>query len=344
MARALWGAVTEYRFLIIEDDPDQCSLIVQVVADHFRQARVVGVGDFASAMRQPLHSFDLILSDYHLPDADGLRVIDGIRAVCSTPVIIVTGENQGKIAADAIRRGAADFIVKSTDYLYTMPLAIEKNIAVASVRRENEELRRRLESALDDLSRKNHLLEDSLSRLEEVAATDALTGLYNRRQFAAASEQLFAEARRYDSDLACIMLDLDHFKLINDTLGHPAGDAMLKLVGKVIAGSLRRMDLAARYGGDEFILLLPRTSYDQAQLVAHRIADGYTQAATRSLQSEISLTMSIGIATLQLESASTAEQLIAHADADLYRNKRERHRASRPVPTQDTGKVEVARR
>src|SRR6185436_8490569 len=128
-----------------------------------------------------------------------------------------------------------------------------------------------LEQALLDLSDKNSKLEASLRRVEQMAATDPLTGLYNRRHFGKVLEQLFAETQRYEKDLSCVMIDLDGYKQLNDTHGHQLGDQLLVMAGKVISANLRRMDVAARYGGDEFVLLLPQASTEEASHAAARI-------------------------------------------------------------------------
>src|SRR5204862_3850366 len=129
-------------------------------------------------------------------------------------------------------------------------------LTVAALIKEKEDLRRQLEE-------KNE-------QLEKVAATDGLTGLYNRRHFSRVLEQLFAEAQRYDKDLACVMIDLDGYKQVNDTLGHQVGDQLLVTAGKVITANMRRMDVAARYGGDEFVILLPHADTTEATGVAQR--------------------------------------------------------------------------
>src|SRR5579862_5962427 len=127
------------KLLIIEDDPDQRDLIRETLEDRFGAATVTAVATQAEAIAQDLGSFDLILSDYNLPDASGMQLLDDIRRRCTTPVIMVTGENVGRIAAEAIRHGATDYVVKFGDYLFTIPLVVEKNLAVAKVRRENEQ-------------------------------------------------------------------------------------------------------------------------------------------------------------------------------------------------------------
>ena len=309
------------KILIIEDDDDQRELMRETLEDHFGVGTVIGAESGHSALAQDLAAFDLILSDYNLPDRTGMELLDQIRGRCATPVIMVTGENVGQIAVEAIRRGATDYIVKFGDYLFTIPLVVEKNLTVAKVKRENESLRSELERALQEVRDKNAQLEQSLKKVEEVAATDPLTGLYNRRHFGRVSEQLWSEAHRYDQDLACVMIDLDGYKQINDRYGHQVGDQVLVVAGKVITANLRRMDVAARYGGDEFILLLPHASAEEAEGVAGRIRDEYRIAVAGLLRRNETATMSIGIGSRRFDEPTNADQLVAAADAALYRAK-----------------------
>jgi len=310
--------VDKIKILIIEDDHDQRELIVETLQDHFGRGTVTGVGSKGEALAQDLASFDLILSDYNLPDATGMDLLDAVQQRCSTPVIMVTGENVGHIAAAAIRKGATDYVVKFGDYLFTIPLVVEKNLIVAKVKRENESLRGELERALSDVREKNAQLEDSLKRVEEMAATDPLTGLYNRRHFSRVIEQLFAEAYRFDQDLSCVMIDMDGFKPLNDGFGHQVGDALLMAAGKVIHSNLRSMDIAARYGGDEFVLLIPHAGVEQATLVMDRIRAEFKQASARILKRANGVSMSIGVSSLKTSKPTGADQLVAQADRALY--------------------------
>ena len=309
------------KILIIEDDDDQRELMRETLEDHFGAGTVVGAESGRDALAHDLASFDLILSDYNLPDRTGMELLDAIRGRCATPVIMVTGENVGQIAVEAIRRGATDYIVKFGDYLFTIPLVVEKNLTVAKVKRENESLRSELERALQEVRDKNAQLEQSLKKVEEVAATDPLTGLYNRRHFGKVSEQLWSEAHRYDQDLSCVMIDLDGYKQLNDKYGHQVGDQVLVVAGRVIGANLRKMDVAARYGGDEFILLLPHASAQDAKVVAQRIHEQYRAAVASLLRSSDAATMSIGVGSRLGDDPTCADQLVAAADAALYRAK-----------------------
>lgn len=309
------------RLLIIEDDADQRDLIRETLLDHFRDAEVVAVGSREDALREDPGAFDMILSDYNLPDCSGMELLDAVRQRCRTPFLMVTGENVGRTAVEAIRRGATDYVVKTGDYLFTIPLTVEKNLTVAKVEAENQRLRAELEQALEAVRDKNGQLEASLRRVEELAATDPLTGLYNRRHFSRVLDQLFAEAQRFGKDLACVMIDLDGYKQLNDACGHQVGDQLLVTAGQVMRAHMRRMDVAARYGGDEFVLLLPQQGVEEAHRAADRIREQFRGASASLLKRAAGVTMSIGIASATSCGAASADQLVAAADAALYRAK-----------------------
>lgn len=313
--------VEALRILIVEDDVDQRDLIRETLESHFGAGTVVAVESRAAARAEDPSRFDLILTDYNLADGCGMDLLDDVRARCNTPVIMVTGENVGQIAVEAIRRGATDYVVKLGDYLFTIPLVVEKNLTMAKVKRENEQLRIQVEKAMLELQFKHGQLQESLQRMEQMAATDPLTGLYNRRHFTRVLDQMFAESQRFDTDLSCAMIDLDGYKQLNDAHGHQLGDQLLVAAGKVIMSNLRKMDIAARYGGDEFVLLLPRAQTSEAAVVAQRIREEYFTASAAILKREQGVRMSIGIGSVRFSNSASAEQLVATADKALYQAK-----------------------
>jgi len=298
--------VENIKLLIIDDDPDQRDLLREALDDHFGHDSTSSVDGRQSALKLDLNAFDLILMDYNLADCSGMDLMAEVHGLCSTPVIMVTGENVGQTAIAAITRGATDYVVKTVDYLVTIPLVIRKNLMVARMKRELEE--------------KNKQLSELLEQVEKAAATDPLTGLYNRRHFSRVLDQLFADAHRNGHDLSCIMLDLDKYKQLNDTFGHQMGDELLVCAGKVITANLRRMDVAARYGGDEFVLLMPHTSCEEAAFAVERIREEFREGTAKLLNRE-GMHMSVGVSSHFKNRPASADQLVALADRALYEAK-----------------------
>jgi two-component system cell cycle response regulator len=161
------------------------------------------------------------------------------------------------------------------------------------------------------------------ARLEQLAQTDPLTQLLNRR---ALTERITAEmerALRYDSTMALLMIDLDHFKRVNDTYGHLVGDDVLRDVGQLLSDTIRTSDIVARYGGEEFLVLLPETDDGGAESFAERIRDAIALHlfASDSVAEPLRLTASVGVAVYPAARIESVEDLFARADAALYRAK-----------------------
>jgi diguanylate cyclase (GGDEF)-like protein len=173
----------------------------------------------------------------------------------------------------------------------------------------------------EQISRLNSDLEQRVNertkQLRELASRDSLTGLYNRRHFADVSARRFYEAKRYGLPLACIMIDLDDFKAINDTFGHHVGDEILILAATTIASQLRAADVAARFGGDEFILLLPQTDATRAAVLGRRIAEKFAQDLAEQMP-KVQVGLSFGVAAVDSVEANEAEDMIRAADRAMY--------------------------
>ncbi|HBY08006.1 MAG TPA: hypothetical protein DEH22_09570, partial [Chloroflexi bacterium] len=155
------------------------------------------------------------------------------------------------------------------------------------------------------------------AQLQELAITDPLTRLYNRRHFFELAKQEFARTRRYQSELAVIMLDLDHFKQVNDRYGHLIGDLVLQTFAGHVQACIRETDILARYGGEEFIILLPQTSFGNSQNLAERLRQIIATQPIVTNDYSISITLSIGISNL-LEDDTDIDMLISRADQALY--------------------------
>ncbi len=242
---------------------------------------------------------DLVLCDLEMPEFDGLKFLQ-MRATradfAGVPVIFLTSRGEVSHRVKGLEMGANDYLTK--------PVAREE----LRLRARNQLQIRRLEIAL----------RRAVAELGRLSRTDALTGLPNRRHFVEALEREFQRAARYGSSLGLLIIDIDHFKRVNDTWGHLAGDKVLRDVAGILAYGLRQSDIAARFGGEEFAVLLPETDLEGATLVAERyrldIAARQFTVESTSLQ----LTVSIGIAALPRTKADDATEFLRRADATLY--------------------------
>jgi diguanylate cyclase (GGDEF)-like protein len=307
--------------LVIEDDAAQRWAVCEALRAFYggrHGGQFVPAATAAEALAQDIARFDIVLQDYYLPDMDGMELLERLLAAADVPVVVVTGHNDYTTAVEAIRRGALDYVVKLGDYLLALPVVMEKNIRQHQWKMENRRLQLDLQAMLEEVQVKNVQLTESMQKLRQMAVTDDLTRLANRRHFAEAGERLFAQALRYGFDLTCCMCDLDGFKRVNDSLGHQAGDELLRTTAGALRGALRDSDLAARYGGDEFVLLLPHTSIDRGRTVAKRIRDDLAAALRGRRPPANEVTLAIGLSSLVSEGSRTADEMVALADRALY--------------------------
>ena len=308
------GRALNPKILIVEDDADQRELVREVLIAHFEDSEasnIVAVSTGDEALKQNLDQFDIVMLDYNLPDVSGLNLLERILSRADLPIIFVTGENVSSVAVEAIRKGAQDYVIKLGDYLFTLPVVVDKNIRQHQMKKENERLQARLKL-------KNLQLEESLKKMRSMAETDHLTGLSNRRRFGELLEQCYSQAIRYDYDLTCCMCDMDHFKRLNDTLGHQLGDKALILASEIVRSSVRSSDIAARYGGDEFVILLPHTSVERGLAVIDRMRNDLLQRNSDFGQLTHPITMSVGVASLDADHPASGEELVSMADRALY--------------------------
>jgi len=266
-----------------------------------------------------IHKFDVIFTAASLPDATAIDVLAYVRGTVPDMPVIVMGQTADvDLAAEAVRCGAVEFLLVTGHEMVTVPLAIEKAIAHRVLRRENEQLQESLSRSMSELAVTNRKLERSIRQLEVTARTDELTGLVNRRWLNLMLEGRWAEAQRHNLSVGFMMIDLDGFKRLNDTLGHQQGDEVLKAVGDMLRFACREIDVAARFGGDEFCVLLPHTDLDAACRVAARIVDVFHDRMSRLNLGSSCPGISIGVGHRDLSAPQTAEDLVRHADEAMY--------------------------
>lgn len=247
------------------------------------------------------HRCDLVLTDYKLPDGDGFDVIEFLQTrEPILPVIMLTGLGNEKIASQAIKTGAYDYLSK-------------ENINAPS-------LSRSIATALEKY-RLNAEINQAMKKMAEMSAKDELTGLYNRRYFNEAMESEIARAARYRSVFSLCLMDIDHFKRVNDNHGHSAGDAVLSAIGRLLSASMRKNDLVCRFGGEEFAIILPHTDLENARQQCGRLRETVAATPFRFQSTLIYVTISIGIASFDPAESLGPEELIANADKALYRAK-----------------------
>ena len=249
---------------------------------------------------------DLVLLDVVMADIDGFAVCRWLKMNAETrdiPVIMLTVRTALADRVEGLNIGADDYLAKPFE-----DQELEARIFAAL----------RVKAAHSELRDRNQQLESMLHSVEALASTDALTGLFNRRRFADVLRREFAVTKRYKNTLSCLLLDLDHFKQINDRFGHDAGDQVLKEVARRITGSLREVDLAARYGGEEFVVLLPHTSKGDARIVAERLLKNVRKQDFTFGGEVVTVTASIGCAGNSDVESSNPEDLVKAADVALY--------------------------
>lgn len=214
--------------------------------------------------------------------------------------------------------------------IYALPLICEnKNVGSLVAKSTNQEIGQKDKEYLEQLSAQIAITINRANVYAEIlkhATLDALTGFYNRRQLEVRIKQEVANAKRQHAPLCGIMTDIDYFKHVNDTYGHAAGDLVLKSIAKVIRGQLREYDIAGRYGGEEFSILLPFTKINEAEMVAERLRQtvenkviDISKVAPDSEQKQIKITLSLGI--YEIKEDDKEEDLMKKADKALYQAK-----------------------
>jgi diguanylate cyclase (GGDEF)-like protein len=282
--------------LIVDDTPQNIHVLMQAMEEN---CRVLAAKSGEEGLRKAReHKPDLILLDVMMPGMDGFEVCRRLKqddATKNIPIIFVTAATDNVHEEKGLKLGAIDYIRKPF------------HVPIVRVRIQNH-LR---------LKRKSDLL-------EQLVRIDGLTDICNRRGFDETLDREWKRCQRHGEPLALIMLDIDHFKVFNDTYGHADGDACLARVARTISRSLHRpTDLAARYGGEEFAVILPETPLDAARDIAETIRLKVRDLSIAHVCAENCVTISLGVACLQpaQDEGQGPESLIRLADQALYQAK-----------------------
>lgn len=302
------------RLLVVEDDPDAQTLLKRrlqragyevVTCTNGREAIDV-LGQSGA---------DIIITDWFMPEMNGIDLchavheLHGTGALGAVYLIVVTAHTDKSRVLEAFEAGADDFLSKPYD-LQELLARIRVGQRVLRLQAELMERQLQLTKSAAQLAVLNQ-------ELEKQANTDALTGLPNRRHVLERFRDAWALAQRGGRPLSCIMTDIDHFKQVNDTHGHNAGDDVLRNIALRIAQLMRRSDICGRFGGEEFLIICPDGPADGAATLAERIRANIAQQPIDAAGTPITVTLSSGAAAMRADH-ETPEALIAEADQMLY--------------------------
>ncbi|MHC4307544.1 MAG: response regulator, partial [Planctomycetota bacterium] len=232
----------EINILVVDGSKDIFEMLKTFLADQVF-INLSWAGNFKDSFTMlKLEKFDMIFLNHVLEERTSIEYLRNVdKEGIETPVIVVTEHGDEMLASHVIQLGAYEYLPRSRINLESLSRVLNSTLERASLRKE---------------------VETAYVKMAEMSTVDELTKLYNRRYFLEALDGEFERASRYEQEMALIMLDLDYFKKVNDTYGHPAGDMVLSDVGEILKKHVRRNDLACRYGGEEFAVILPNVSKD----------------------------------------------------------------------------------
>jgi diguanylate cyclase (GGDEF)-like protein len=298
-----FGIVT---ILVADDEPINRTLIQRRLERE--QFSVITAIDGAQAVEVTKSSMpDLVLMDVMMPVMDGLEACKIIKADSRTrdiPIIFLSARDELELKLSGLASGANDYISK--------PFSSEELLARVNValrlKQERDQLKSTTEKALA-----------TAESARERSMKDALTGLFNRFGLQHQLGREIAEARRYGRELCCLMIDIDKFKAVNDTYGHLVGDRVIQQTADVLIQALRKSDALFRYGGEEFLVLLPETGLEGAATLAEKVRWLAERASFGDDLKPFNITLSIGVAELRF--GESGYDMIARADLALYQAK-----------------------
>lgn len=291
------------RILLVEDSNTSTAIVSRSLRDSYELLRATD-GVEAWDILNADDTIELVVTDIQMPRLSGHELLAKIRTsslprLRTLPVIVMTTSDRSADREAAFANGASDFVGKPLE-----PLELQARVR----------LHHRLALTIREL-------EASREQLREQASTDPLTQLKNRRGFAEIAQSQFALAKRHGHDLAMAILDIDHFKNVNDTYGHPAGDRVLVRIAQTLTDSTRASDTLARLGGEEFAVLLPNTDKAGAALLAERIRVAVERNHHKLASGPVTVTTSVGVASFGGDAPVSLDQLIEFADQRLYQAK-----------------------
>ncbi len=290
------------KILIAEDDPVSRRILEAKLVKWGYEVIATSNGDEAWRVLQADDAPNLAILDWMMPGLDGVEICRKVRKDDREPytyIILLTSLHREEDLVTGMEAGADDYITKPF---------------------KASELRVRLRAGRRIIELQNELIE-AREALREQATHDPLTGLWNREEILRILKQELSRAERENGHVSIIMADLDHFKNVNDSYGHMAGDAVLRLTTKRMTALLRSYDYIGRYGGEEFVIVLPGCDRESAAAFAERLRLCIGEENMDIPEGMIPLTISLGVATCSRQKSHDVDSLIQAADQALYRAK-----------------------
>jgi len=291
---------TNKKILVVDDAEINVEVLLELLSEEYDVMAALD-GEMALEIASEDEP-DLILLDIMMPKMDGFEVCRKLKVNSTTkdiPIIFITA----KVDEDAIEKA---YDLGGTDYV-TKPFKPKELLA-----RVKKELK------LQELI---YNLQASKEELIILASTDSMTKLYNRRYFSTTSVHIINLAKRDKTDTSVIMIDIDKFKAINDTYGHQVGDDVIILLAQKLQDYARHSDIVCRYGGEEFVLLLPETSIEGALVIAEKIRLHVENMSVEAGEHQLKFTVSIGISQINIKDDINIESALHRADTALYEAK-----------------------
>ncbi len=301
--------------LVVDDEETLRSFFSQVLSEDGYIVSEAASGEEALAIfRRELQP--IVLTDIRMGGMSGIQLLQEIKQINpDTQVIIITSHASVDSTITALRVGAYDYLLKPVDELDMITATV--NRAAEKIRLINEN-----RSLVAQLSAMNAELKRSNEMLQQLAVRDGLTGLYNHRFFQESFAMEMSQSKRHDTPFSILFMDVDFFKKYNDINGHPMGDSLLKTLSHLIQERVREYDIASRYGGEEFVVIMPRTVKSQALILAEdlrREVESFPFEGRENLPQK-RVTLSIGVASFP-EDGDDTTALLQRADQALYQAK-----------------------
>src|SRR5437773_1578163 len=284
------------KILVIDDNPDILGMLEIGLHNEFD---VIAISQPEKALDiVKADDIDLVITDIMMPPFSGFEILRRVKEANELiEVILLTGEapDQAKPAVSAIQGGAHDYLLKPVN-LWELKAAIRSALEKQQLRMENKRI---------------------LQELVRIANADYLTGLSNQRSFFSLYSQEFERSVRYRRSLSCIFLDVDKFKTINDRYGHRCGDLILERIGNVLIKHTRVSDIKCRYGGDEFVVVLPEGNQEGTECLAEKIRHLTENELFDFADQPLKVTVSLGVSVYEVGSHQPASNLLNAADLAL---------------------------